>query len=106
MGLLSGGIMMVAFVVAAATYQWAKSTWRMPVIVNVPGALLAFNVIPTFFGWLLHDLFDGYVYMSAPEVPWYTSVGYLGLTLFWYLSMGLLLKKGRTGKVVTLEANQ
>lgn len=106
MGILALGNMVIAVFVAVATYQLASAAWRMPMILNLPGAFFVFNLVISLTGWLLHDLFDGYMHMPAPDVPWYAWLAYLGMALIWYASMALLLAKWREGSSKAPEANQ
>lgn len=97
MGILALGNMVLAMFVSVVTFQLAKAIWRMPMILNLPGAFCMFNAVISLSGWLLHDLFDGYMHMSAPDVPWYYWLAYLGIALFWYAAMAYSLAKWRDG---------
>jgi hypothetical protein len=105
MGFLALGNMLLAVIVASFAFQIAKAAWQMPSILNVPGAFLVFNSVITLSGWATHDLFDGYMHMSAPDVPWYGWLLYLGMALFWYFSMAFALMKWRENTTVTPDTN-
>lgn len=106
MGILALGNMVLAVLVAFATYRLANAAWRMPMLLNLPGAFCVFSAVIALSGWLLHDLFDGYMHMPAPDVPWYAWLAYLGTALFWYAVMAFTLAKWREGSATTSEVNQ
>lgn len=106
MGILALGNMVLAVFVAVATYRLAGSVWRMPMILNLPGAFCMFNAVIALSGWLLHDLFDGYMHMPAPDVPWYAWLAYLGAALVWYAAMAFTLAKWREDSTTTPEVSQ
>ena len=84
MGFLVLGIVSVAVFVAYMVFQGVKAVWRMPTLLNLPGAFFVFTALVSLSGWLTHDLFDGYRHIPAPDVPWYHWMLYLGTALVWY----------------------
>lgn len=95
MGFLALGCMLVAVIAAVMTFQIARSAWRMPTMLNLPGVFLVFSAVISLSGWLTHDLFEGFMHIPAPDVPWYSWLVYMGLAVLWYLSMTFLVAKWR-----------
>ena len=95
MGFMALGFFVAAVVAATFVFQFAKSVWRIPAILNLPGAFLVFNAIVSFSGWLTHDLFERHTYMPAPDIPWHYWLVYLGLAIGWYMVMVYALLKWR-----------
>lgn len=106
MGILALLNMALALFAAVAIYQLASAAWRIPMLLNLPGAFAIFNATVSASGWLLHPLFDSYMHIPAPDVPWYAWLVYLGLALIWYSTIVFLLAKWRQGSETTPEANR
>lgn len=95
MGFIVVIYMSIAILTAVVAFRGARIAWHMPAVLNVPGAFLVFAATISLAGWVSHELFDGYTHMPAPEVPWYSWLMYMGLAIFWYGSIALLLTKVR-----------
>ena len=95
MGFMALAYMVMAVAAAAGVFQLAKAGWDKPMILNLPGAVFIFFAVISLSGWLMHDVFDGYMNMPAPDVPWYAWLAYMGIAVVWYLAMALLLAKWR-----------
>lgn len=66
-------------------FRFAKSTLKLPMIINLPGAVLCFLAGFQFSGWLavmLFPLFDA----DPPDVRWYGWLVYLTTTILWYIA--------------------
>lgn len=95
MGLIAIGSVLLAIMAAVLAFQAAKTFIRMPAVLNLPGAVCVFCAVIQLSGWLTHDIFDGHLYMPAPDIPWYSWLLYAGLAILWYGPMALILAKWR-----------
>lgn len=95
MGILALGNMLIALFAAVAIFQAAKAAFGMPAILNLPGAFSMFFAVISLSGWATHDLFDGYLHMPAPNVPWNYWLIYLSISIGWYAVMVWLLAQWR-----------
>ncbi|MBN9424737.1 MAG: hypothetical protein BGO63_10460 [Candidatus Accumulibacter sp. 66-26] len=95
MGILALGNMLIAVVAAVWIFMAAKAVFRMPVVLNLPGASGMFFSAISLSGWITHDLFDGYMHMPAPDIPWFQWIIYFVISIAWYAAMAWLLTKWR-----------
>jgi len=95
MGLIAIGSMLLALIAAVLAFEAAKAFIRLPAVLNLPGAVFVFCALIQLSGWLTHDMFDGHLYMPAPDVPWYIWLFYAGLAILWYGAMAFILAKWR-----------
>ncbi|MBP8275316.1 MAG: hypothetical protein KAX55_00285 [Propionivibrio sp.] len=94
------GSMLVSIVCAVGVFFAAKKALRMPALLNVPGALLAFLTAIGLTGWInvASGVFDNQIGPPAPDIPWYTWMIYAAITMVWYVMMWLLVRLWRRGR--------
>lgn len=71
MGFIAVIYMSMAVLAAVVVFRGARVACRMPAVLNVPGAFFVFAATISLTGWITHELFDGYMHMPSPDVPWY-----------------------------------
>ena len=104
MGFIAVIYMSMAILTAVVAFRGAKAAWRMPAVLNVPGAFFVFAATISLAGWITPDLFDGYTHIPAPDAPWCSWLTYMGLAIFWYGSIAFLLTKVREKDEASVEA--
>lgn len=71
MGFLALAYIWSAISIAFLVYKFVDAAWRIPVILNLPGAFFVFSSVIQFTGWLTIDMFASTTRMPSPDVPWY-----------------------------------
>lgn len=90
-GFISLSIFLVAIGAGCFVFYAMKAMWRLPVMLNFPGAALVAASVLSFAGWLTHDLFSSMIGPQPPDVPWYAWLLYAGLSAWFYTNIWAFL---------------
>ncbi|CAG0955306.1 hypothetical protein RHDC4_00348 [Rhodocyclaceae bacterium] len=101
-GLLALSFFVAAILAGMLVFQVVKAAFRLPTLLNWPGAICVGAAVIQLTGWLSHDLFAGLMLgPTPPDVPWYQWLEFLLFAVVWYaatISLLLMWRKGDDGE--------
>lgn len=94
------GSLMFSVANAIGIYWLAKKWLGLPMLLNLPGALIAFLHAVALTGWLssISGVMDDVIGPRFPQVPWHTWVIYGIVGVLWYALMGSIVRWRRAAK--------